>query len=325
MRTRKLIFVPWIYYLHSLLTLNVHLLVESISPINAYILTLGFLLATPENRSALNLHEKAFYELLWCGSSFESSEILRKELTIIERLLTSTNNRINKSSSLWCIYRKLFIVSREVNLEGSKYVTVFIQSASRHFSNYYCWAALRWFFDVVSLTEKEKLFEATETYCFQNIKDASSWSALSYIVCQQSKRSCFNVSDYERLVRQLDLPQSTIDDPVWLALDTGRIAKDIITTIDTAFVAEWPPFLCLLAILNEFPNTISPSILEKWSQDISSFENKHSSIYLLRNNPSVPASFADDLLKSSCVRHLGYKKLFLQKLRMRKSNYENTE
>lgn len=279
-----------------------------------YISTLGFFLATPENRSALNLHEKAFYELLRRSNDFESLKLLKQELAIVERLLTSTNNRLNKSSSLWCLYRKLSVISKVLNFENPNLISVFIHSGNRHISNYYCWNSVRWFFDVVSLTEKDRLFEATQMFCFKNIKDASSWSTFSYMVCQQSKKSCFNLTDSERLGKHIGLKESHVGNPGWLVLNVETVAKRILNLIDTASAADWPPYHCLLAIYNEFPKAVTPVIPPSWSEDIIIFEKKHKAICLLRNNPLIPKEFADDLLISSNFRHLGYKKLLIQKL-----------
>lgn len=287
--------------------------VHEISPKETYIFTLGFFLTTPENRSALNLHEEAFYGLLRSADPHESLKLLQNEILIVERLLMSTYNRLNKSSSLWCNYRKLLILSRKLGLGLLKFESTFILSASRHFSNYYCWNTMRWFFDVAPLADKRNLLEATQSFCFRNLKDSSSWSALAYMVCQKKLMNCFNFEDYKRLIRHLRLEHDQIEFEAWLQLDVASVLTKIIKKIDTAYVSEWPPFQCLFTIYHHFPETAAPLIPENWIKDIDAFQKEHSAICLLRNNPLIPEAQADDLLLSSNIRHLGFKKLFMQK------------
>lgn len=77
-------------------------------------MTVGFLLTTPENKTVYNVHEDLLKRYFQDNSVLVIPDLLVKEVRLIQRLCSS-NNRINKSSSLWILYRKLFVLSLDAN------------------------------------------------------------------------------------------------------------------------------------------------------------------------------------------------------------------
>lgn len=247
-----------------------------------------------------------------CCDSENLSDLLHKEIILTGRLLTSSNNRLNKSSSLWCLYRKLYILSKSFKREIEDCVSIFINSASRHFSSYYCWTTARWFFDVMPIPEKKTLVNATKKFCFQNYRDSSSWNALSYMICQQTTKSMFNLHDFERLQNNLGLIGDLLENPGYLQLNADSFFSEIINFIDTVTIVEWPPFLCLLTIAKAFPEINLSWLITKWRKEIKHFEATYGRIEYLRNIPLVPDGFSDDLIVTRTAKHLGYKKRLLE-------------
>lgn len=272
-------------------------------------------MAAPGNHTALSLHERLFIEKLKENTDTKSLEWLSSELLIIERFLTSTNNRLNKCSSLWYFYRKLLILARYYNCEKLSYRKTVIYSASRHFSNYYCWATARWLYDVIPVEEKASLLEAVINFCFENVRDISSWSALSYMVCQQKRKLKYNYTDYQRLRKLLQLPENDTTEPGWLYLKIELYVTKIIKMIDSAVAEEWPPYFCLMEILSDVPEAADLSTFSTWRTSLRNFEEKYGTISLVRNHPVVPPNLCDDAILSRSARHYGLKKIFLLKIR----------
>lgn len=287
---------------------------QAATNLDTYYSTIGFLLTTPENKTALNTHVDSLIGLIKteCCDNENSSDLLQKEMTLTGRLLTSSNNRLNKSSSLWCLYRKLYILSKSYNMKIEDCVSIFMNSASRHFSSYYCWATARWFFDVIPQTEKEILVNATKRFCFHNFKDSSSWNALSYMICQQRTKSMFNIHDFERLQKNLGLTGDLLEKASWQHLNADSFFSEIMKFIDTVTIVEWPPFLCLLTIAKTFPEITVSRLLTNWRKDIKYFEATYGTIKYLRNTPLVPDGFCNDLVVVRTAKHLGYKKRLVE-------------
>lgn len=271
-------------------------------------------MAAPGNHTALNLHERIFLERLNNSTHSDSLLWLGNEILLIERFLTSTNNRLNKSSSLWYLYRKLLILARDHHSEDLNYKSTVLHSGKRHFSNYYCWATARWLYDVVPVAEKAQLLKLTCNFCFETLSDASSWSALSYMICQQRRKSDYNYSDYKHLRELLKLPINDTDAPSWPALRIEQYVTKIIQTIDAAVAEEWPPFLCLMTVVKEFQEAADLAGFSDWRENLQTFEQQHGNITLLRNNPVVPTELSDNAVLHRNARHFGFKKLFLLKI-----------
>lgn len=272
---------------------------------NTYYSSLGYLLTTPENKTNFSVHYDTFLKL-WTIDN--TRELLNHELRIIQRLLTSSNNRLNKSSSLWQMYRKLYVLSVGYN-DGTNhdYILTFLESGSKHLSNYYCWNASRWFFDILPIDEKKIMIDKVKRFCFKNMKDSSSWDALAYMVCQQRRKADYNIKNYYHL------QERKYTEGQWLEFKADKIFSEIIHLIDSFSVTEVPPFLCSHAIMVNFPDLkIITKFLEKWKSDIKNFEQEYGPSQFIRNNPIPASQFTDDVIISGLSRHIGYKKRFVE-------------
>lgn len=273
---------------------------------NTYYSSLGYLLTTPENKTNFNVHYETFFKL-WAVDHIE--ELLNHELKMVQRLLTSSNNRLNKSSSLWQMYRKLHVLSLDNNDKTNHdYILTFLESGSRHFSNYYCWNTSRWFFDALPINEKKIMLDEIKRFSFKNLKDCSSWDALSYMICQQRKKSNYNIKNYHQLREQYYTEYQ------WPEFEVEEILAEIIHLIDSFSVTELPPFLCCRTIAVNFPESqILAKSLKKWTSDVEKFEHEYGSPQFIRKNPIPASKFTDDVILSGHSRHIGYKKRFIER------------
>lgn len=238
-----------------------------------------------------------------------------RELRLIERLLTSSNNRLNKSSSLWFLYKKLYIISK-CRYPGIdyEYTHIFVNSAKHHTSNYYCWNAAKWFFDNVPTAEQQQLLEETQRFCFQNISDCSAWSAFTYMLTQETGKCIANKKDFLRLQNRYDISTSNYNDTEWSKFDIESIYLEVLKHVDLVTITERPPFLCILALMKRSDNINPTKVLETWNNEISQFEKEYGSIEFLRNNVIVPDEYSDNMIISKSFMHLGNKKYVLNVL-----------
>ncbi|SMN17737.1 similar to Saccharomyces cerevisiae YKR004C ECM9 Non-essential protein of unknown function [Maudiozyma saulgeensis] len=295
------------------------------SPIDwdVYYMTIGYLMTTPENKTILNLHEDCVLKLL--SQSPDRMDFLTKELLVTQSLLTSTRNSLNKSSSMWYWYRKLYIlfgqhtaVSDETLL--MKWIPTFKNSAELHKCNYYCWNTVRWFFDIVpSLKVKTDLFEMTKEFCFKHVSDCSSWDTLGYIVSHQQENNKFNFKNYTFLQKRYQSNKNlntsvnlTPPASMALTLDIESIINELVRYIDLLPVKDWTVFVCLSRIINSSKISLDNHIRKCWLDQISKFEDRQGSISYKNMNPIVPLSKMDDLTISNQVLHFGWKKRFLK-------------
>ncbi|CCK68340.1 Ecm9p KNAG_0A06860 [Huiozyma naganishii CBS 8797] len=279
-----------------------------------YQMTIGLLMTTAENKMNLNLHKGAFFRCL--TSSEEDLKFLRREIAVVSRLLTCTNNKINKSSSLWCWYRQLFALWNRYRLPLDLWDTdIFMRSGSKHFSNYYCWNTCRWIFDnLTDFTVKEKLFHETKRFAFQNTRDSSCWHALTYMACQQQTKNIFAIKDYETLNKGRVEGTPEI---VWLPVEILKLQNEIVKFIDTFTISEWPAYLFLLSIVQVF--SLPHTLFHPWMNDVYRFEEENGMIQLQWGFYSViPKALEVDLLKYSMARHMAMKKTFFIKLGARR-------
>ncbi|CAI4046474.1 hypothetical protein SUVZ_11G2170 [Saccharomyces uvarum] len=279
---------------------------------NFYYMTIGLLFTTPENKTIHNLHEQLLRKCLQDSSILNMPNLLIKEVRLVQRLLCSSSNRINKSSSLWILYRKLYILSLHAKTPiYTDFCFIFNSSGSQHFSNYYCWNTARWFYDNLAFDKRTELFCLTKLFCFQHVKDCSSWSTLAYMICQQKQKNQYNIRDFQRLRNSFDLFSTPNTEDLNFQLpDADTFIQELAEWIDKTFTADWPPYLCLWEITKLIGIDIN-SVLSIWRSEVQNFEKIHGSIKLENNNPVVPKEFTNDLLISKNFIHFGYKKLFL--------------
>ncbi|KAG0658277.1 hypothetical protein C6P45_002213 [Maudiozyma exigua] len=291
---------------------------------DVYYMTLGFMLSTPENKMILAMHEDCL--LILISESADTRQILEKELLLVQALLTSTRNSINKSSSMWYLYRKIYLLMEQNNVESVqislKYlISTFRNSAGLHVSNYYCWNTLRWFFDVIPSQQiKQAIFEMTKSFCLRHISDCSSWDALGYICCQSKEKYSNNIENYYFLRRRYSTCQLNCDEsyrsltilPLF-KIEILPLVDEIVHFIDSFFIKDWTVYLCLLRIVITY-KLYDAHFLQLWKGGIMSFENTYKQIKFKNGTPLVPNTEKDNLSVSNSFLHYGWKKIFLNRL-----------
>lgn len=298
--------------------------------------TIGLLLTSAENHKNFNLHEDIFFAI-WDHLTSQDSQVefLLNETSIIQALLMTSINKVNKSSSLNTWYKRLFVlwnyIDPEVkNIEGHTMLydqNVFLRSGAQHFANYYTWNASRWVFDNIPHYEyKLSFFNDVKLFCFENLSDVSSWNALAYMVCQMKTQNKHNIGDYNRLYDSLELhitKKENMDERtiVWLDLDISNLVQDLLKKISSSKIKVWPPYLCILQILITYPQElqeVKDGVVRNWTKQIQEFESKNGEIVLYhRFTPITPIEKQledKDYLTTEEMFHLGHKKVFLNKL-----------
>ncbi|EDO14754.1 hypothetical protein Kpol_354p2 [Vanderwaltozyma polyspora DSM 70294] len=284
-------------------------------PIGIFYATIGLLLTTPENKTILNIHEEIFWDELE-NNSFQLSHIVQNEIILIERLLTASNNKLNKSSSLWSYYKKLYSILKTDNMDSFNISQTILYSGRRHISNYYCWNASRWFFDICEKEVKSNLYLNAKEYCFANVSDCSSWSALSYYICQNQLQNQTNYEEYERILSMHSIkPSGQLKKHFPIICNVETFLDELINFIDKVQLKDWPPFLCLITIFENYKYISSLSIITKWEKELKEFEEKHGVINLVRLHPIIPNALLGDAIMDNLFLHLGSKKRAINSLK----------
>lgn len=284
-----------------------------------YYATVGLLLTTTENYTILKLHEEFLLNVInqhedFYGSPVEIPDVFfQNEVRLVQHLLSSTNNRLNKSSSLWVLYRKLYVLSREIFPSVDiMYLNVCMESAWRHPSNYYCWNTIRWISDLTTEDERLQILSRTKKFCFQNVRDNSSWYTYMYIVCAEKDSFDFGIHNARRLSNNLGLTGAfAATEGLEEIFDVESEMNEVREFIDSVQAVEWAPFLCLLGLTKKVSKGCTPSFLKKWRLEVSQFESQRTSIELKRGYPIVPKAYEEDALLTSSYRSLGYKRRFI--------------
>lgn len=161
-----------------------------------YILTIGMLLTTNENHTAINIHDDIVWRLLYCEQIANANTVLskdtflRNELFFLRTLLNSDVNKLNKSSSYWHLLKKLFIFVHGTNswsgIERNFFIDTVLVSAKMHRSNYYAWNFLRFMTNVYKAQGDKSNFDRCMleviNFCKMNRDDSSAWACFTDIV-----------------------------------------------------------------------------------------------------------------------------------------------
>lgn len=191
-------------------------------------------------------------------------------------------------------------------------VTTLMNSASKHFSNYYAWNSARWFYINGEDNLRDNLLFETKKFCLSNFKDSAAWSALLYILIpDEILPKDYIRSDFARIQDRktnsniksnLNRNHQLVD----------SIATEVAQIIDSLVIVEWPPFLFILSISQLMPSLPVHSILEKWRIELSTYTSKNGELLLIRNHPIVDVDDTD-FTRSQNIIHFGYKKRVLQR------------
>ncbi|CCD27391.1 Ecm9p NDAI_0K02000 [Naumovozyma dairenensis CBS 421] len=316
---------------------------------NTYYMTIGMFLCTPEHKTIFTLHEEIFIKLLQqYGSDDDKAkkiDLLNKELKLIQRFLSSENNRLNKSSSMWHYYKKLYVINQLIlspeKNKDNDYIMTFFHSLMKHPTNYYSWNTMRWFFDNID-SMRMALFEKVKRYCFQHSSNCSSWSALAYFLNHvgghEREISLYHRLEFKRLWKHYDkifrdndiiisqevdiedgIFSLSVEDqkyhpqPVKFNVDIKTNFNEILEIIELLRTDQWPPFLCLFVLLKKFEIINRQELFDKWRDEIRVFqEETHLYIPYQYNKPFVPEGFTDDLLIARDIMFYGFKKTIIE-------------
>lgn len=161
-----------------------------------FLMTTGYLITTNENHSILTLHEQIVYKLSKNDPSF-----IAKEIDLISTFLQSRLKRINKSSSLWLLMKKLTIIN-ENNEILYLIIDRAIRSCETHFANYYACNYLRWLSNVLKFQNKtpqlKYLQKQVTRLCKSNLTDVSLWRLLQDLASPGV--SSYSIEEYNHLV-----------------------------------------------------------------------------------------------------------------------------
>lgn len=173
-----------------------------------YLMTLGLLLTTPENRPALNLHQDLVFLISATDALF-----LERDFDIATCFLQSRLKRINKSPLLWFWIKKLTILLVLNNLDSHKQQLRFTTLVARtlasfrhHYSNYYAGSFLLWLCHVlngVSGPNFDSLLvilqkELTQS-CRSTLLDVSLWTSLATLAVALETCCEHALDEYYRL------------------------------------------------------------------------------------------------------------------------------
>ncbi|KAH3673433.1 hypothetical protein WICPIJ_009821 [Wickerhamomyces pijperi] len=159
-----------------------------------FLATKGIMLILNEHITVINRHQDILLSKLH-GNTEESTAILRHEINLLRSLLTSNNPKINKSSSLWTLFKKLYthILSLDPSNQpritaniNELFISTVLQSAKSHTNNYYAWLAMKF---LIQVTQIMKDLETLQT-----IKD-TIWRYTQHHINESAAWDCF-VSSY---------------------------------------------------------------------------------------------------------------------------------
>lgn len=157
-----------------------------------YILTVGYLFTTNENHTMILRHWDVVQRLV----AERGHQFLDTELDVVSTLIASRLSRINKSSSLWLLVRKL-VVQQGLPVLATLSARV-MASLRHHFANYYAANFVRWYVAVL-LDQGQSIsaiLEAVVAECHGNLRDVSLWSLLGFMLSPEIDGY---VDEYQRL------------------------------------------------------------------------------------------------------------------------------
>jgi len=167
-----------------------------------YYMTLGYLITTNENHTIITLHELLLHKL--CHE--HGNWVLDNEIELISVFVSSRLKRVNKSSSLWLLMRKLSILAilhRSNEDIQQKFLDRVFMSCQFHFANYYANTFLKWYTGIsVVLGQEDYIGERLKTACHQNLKDCSLWSTLAVWIYPDPYLQHY-IDQYNQLAGQL--------------------------------------------------------------------------------------------------------------------------
>ncbi|KAG0651823.1 prenyltransferase alpha subunit repeat-containing 1 [Hyphodiscus hymeniophilus] len=154
--------------------------------------TAVILLMDPEHITAANARKRIIQHFR-AGPMVNLSNVLQKELLVIDSLLTSRLHRHTKSPTLWGHRRWLLEVLSSLEFPHDTQrdlETVILVAAERHPRNYYGWLHLRWLLSDYQSSgyalrdspaiEHSTMLSTVKDWCLRHPADTSGWSFILF-------------------------------------------------------------------------------------------------------------------------------------------------
>lgn len=250
--------------------------------INTYYMTLGYLLTTNENHTIIRLHELTLWQI-W-KTSPNSRQFLLSEFEILTVLISSRLKRINKSSSLWLMVKKIaiaLIFHEIVNAEVPGTIELYqvlvsriLKSCEIHFANYYASGFLKWcirfnfilYKNTNSTSIRASMVEMNAMIlnnlvqlCHQKLTDVSLWTTLEVYLRECNRKlssSEHTIDEYNMIIDQLttlgkaDLIKiNTLTEKVMAEFDVQDFQLQQINWLLKANCSALSPYVALMAPL----------------------------------------------------------------------------
>jgi hypothetical protein len=211
--------------------------------------TTVILLMDPEHITAANARKKMVQKYL-TGSKAELEAVLRRELLVIDSLLTSHLHRHTKSPTLWGHRRWLLQISKSVGLSHDvqhDLTAVILVAAERHPKNYYAWHHMRWLLQsfhcgdsspTSSGSDTSKVLSIVKDWCLRHPADTSGWSFFLFYLFSVEPSKDRRIEASSSIVGEvLSLATSFrwTHESVWVFLRTLVAAGEIMEDQKTSF------------------------------------------------------------------------------------------
>jgi hypothetical protein len=185
-----------------------------------YYMTVGMMVTTHENHTVIRIHDEIVMKILenpaavFSDLLLDPTRFIYGELNYLQSILNSNNSKLNKSSSLWTLFKKLFIYCNDhrIIMEGMAdtfFADTALRAAELHFSNYYAWNCLRFFCDVCKLQKNSErykvMIDKIEQFAYTHHTDSSAWSCLTDCICLNKKGLELTCFEYNRHARNSKL------------------------------------------------------------------------------------------------------------------------
>lgn len=283
-----------------------------------YYMTLGYLLTTNENHTIIRLHEIVFWKI-WAQKT-DSREFLVNEFELLTCYVTSRLKRINKSSSLWCMVKKItavLIFHELLNNMGNSTNDLYellinrvMKSCDVHFANYYAANFLRWcirFNFILTKTNKSVSTQGITTsissfiedrlvlLCRQKYTDVSLWTTLE--VYQTSRFSVFDPSDYVISEYNMIIEQVNVLNNGNFSKFVGKTANDItlpdirefnLHQLDWLLKANCSVLTPYTTLIRSFPNSKTDVLFQEKLSLVLEHEKKSLSNFEKNNRDGNP-------------------------------------
>lgn len=163
---------------------------------NVYYTSLGYLITTNENNTLIRLHEVVLSKLM--KRLDDPEKLLEQEFELLTVFVNSKLKKINKSSSLWFLIKKLtiMIIFAKVPFNFDKYETLIkriVKSIDLHFANYYSSTFLQWLIrlnhNILSTSSTKEsqdairkinvsIIDALTKQAHERVSDVSVWTSI---------------------------------------------------------------------------------------------------------------------------------------------------